>query len=112
MRTVILGTGSTAGTFGAAAGVVGFVRRLAQVRPDWRAKYPWLARVIDDCEGAPEDVALDQLWTRLDYYAKFRKVLGACYPGDASTELHRAILDAYGFAEEIDRIRNTPRQCH
>lgn len=104
MKAVILGTGATIGTLGLEAGVIGFVRRLEAVRSNWRTEYPSLAQAVNDCGGNPLDVALDRLWTRLDYYSKFKTILGSAYPGEASTELRKALLDAYGFADEISRI--------
>ena len=110
MKAIILGTGATIGTIGAEAGVVGFVRRLAAVRSNWRAEYPLLAEAIDDCGGDANDVGLDQIWTRLDYYSKFSKIFGTVYSGDVSTQLHKAILDAYAFAEDIGRICSAPSE--
>jgi hypothetical protein len=71
MKVVILGAGSTIGTFGRSLGVDGFVQRLDEVRPDWRDKYKVLASAVADCRLN----RLDLLWTQVDYAGKLKRSL-------------------------------------
>ena len=50
MKIVMLGTGATSGTLKTHGGADGFIDRLNEVHPTWRADYPELARVVGDCE--------------------------------------------------------------
>jgi len=76
MNVVILGTGSTIGTLQSITpdsdlGVNSFTKRLSQQRPGWRDQFPRLAVAIDEC-GFEN---LDQIWTHIDYRAKFERAL-------------------------------------
>jgi hypothetical protein len=104
MKVVILGTGSTSGTFAAVGGVDGFVRRLATVNPAWEQAYGDLRSAIVDCGGALDSVGLDAVWTRLDYSSKFRLILGSDYGPDAAIQLRQAIADAYSFSNELTTL--------
>lgn len=60
---------------------------------------------MDDCKKKKDDkIDLDTLWTRIDYYSKFRKILGCEYGSEASIQLHKAIIEAYSFNEKIDDV--------
>jgi hypothetical protein len=50
---------------------------------------------------------LDHLWTRIDYYSKFKRILGCDYGAAASIQLHQAVVDAYSFADDIARVCTT-----
>jgi len=107
MKAVILGTGATIGTLGGKGGVKGFEERLNEVRPSWQDDYRNLKKAIDACKKSrDEKINLDQVWTRIDYYSKFRKILNGDYGSDASIELHKAVLVAYSFKKEISNICN------
>src|ERR1019366_8619457 len=102
MKVVILGAGSTIGTFnGASLGVDRFVDRLYYVRGvSWRDEYRGLCRVIGDCKSPPgKTPSLDRVWTRIDYYSKLDRSLGTT-PGDASLDFHKALLDAYSLTAD------------
>lgn len=107
MKAVIVGTGATSGTLGAKGGVAEFPSRLNTVHRDWRARYPNLAKLVRDSArpGEREDqLGLDRIWTRIDYYSKLRRILGSDYGGDAAMELRQAVSDAYAFKDEIDQL--------
>jgi hypothetical protein len=120
MKAVILGAGSTIGTFGRSLGVDGFVSRLYEVRGiAWRKDYPDLARAIADCGSCN----LDRVWTHVDYTAKLRRSLcertdcqkkpdctspgckGPDYGPHLSGQLRKALIDAYALNDEIDTLR-------
>jgi hypothetical protein len=101
MKVVVLGTGSTSGTFAAAGGVDGFVRRLAAVHQSWEQDYRELRGAIADCGGALDSVGLDTVWTRLDYHSKFKLILGSDYGPEAAIQMRQAIAEAYSFSEEL-----------
>ena len=106
MKAVLLGTGSTIGTLGVSAGVNGFTEYLEKC-PGWESEYPDLKRVINDCRKDPigeGEPGLDKIWTRIDYYSKFSKILGSDYGAAASIQLHKAILHAYSFKEKIQEL--------
>lgn len=108
MKVVIIGTGASIGTIGAEAGVAKFVRRLIEVRGlSWRSDFPNLALAIDDCKDDYTDLlslGLDNIWSRIDYYSKFRGILGVEYGPETSLELYKAILEAYSFTMEVDQL--------
>lgn len=112
MKVLLLGAGSTIGTFhGWTAGdpprplelgVEGFIRRLQQVRPNWRDEYAELAKAVD----ASLATNLDKVWTYIDYIAKFGRTLAflalPSYEGaQVSRELRRSLLDAYSLLDEL-----------
>ena len=107
MKVVVLGTGATSGTLRTDGGVAGFIRRLTTVRPSWTCEYPLLARVVADCQEEAEQLSLEHLWTRIDYYSKFRRILGSEYGAPASIQLHKAVVDAYSFVDDVARICTT-----
>jgi hypothetical protein len=107
MRVIILGTGATIGTLRVKGGVEHFVDRLDAVNRVWRNHYPNLDRLIQDCCISNKHTSLDTIWTRVDYYSKFRNILGSEYGADASVELHKAVLEAYAFRSEIDKLIRT-----
>lgn len=118
MKTVILGSGATAGTCELAPTTGGFGRALRQRVPSWRSRYPVLAVLVDDLlrkerqalhpdyptsEVVDVPVAsidawdLARAWTRLDYFSKFPEIQrGQPYGYQANLQLHAAILDVYG----------------
>lgn len=100
MRLFICGAGTTIGTLGL-PGVAGFGQRLAEEVPDWRAKLPTLAVVVDALDPVhrrtKNDWDLDAAWTHLDYLAKLHKALETMhFPSSASHELHAALVAVYG----------------
>lgn len=111
MKVVVLGTGATSGTLRTDGGVDRFVKRLKVVKPGWREDYVDLARVVDDCKEEQERLGLEQhslrldsIWTRIDYYSKFKLILGCDYGSAAAIQIRQAVADAYSFEGEIDRL--------
>jgi len=127
VKVVILGAGSTIGTFGNSLGVAGFVTRLYEIHGlTWRAKYPKLAQAVED-SGSWN---LDQIWTYVDYRAKLKRSLcpdlhcgkalnptndksdectkadckGLDYGPDGSGDIRRALLDCYSLDAECRTI--------
>jgi len=104
MKVVVLGTGATSGTLQTDGGVDGFVKRLKAAQPNWEQDYKELARVVDDCEKKPEQLGLDRIWTRIDYYSKFKLIFGSDYGSKAAIQIRKAVADAYSFKNEIDQL--------
>jgi hypothetical protein len=102
MKIVLLGTGATIGTLGKSGGVEHFVKRLNEASKTWRRDYPDLNQLIKDCDVDEGKIRLDQIWTRIDYYSKFKRILVSDYGANASIQLHKAVLEAYSFTKEID----------
>lgn len=102
MKLLVLGSGATAGTLPECPVVAHFGSALAARRPDWRAVYPSLARVVQHLGIADDNWDLAKAWARVDYCSKLSAALGtADYGADASYELRKAALDVYGaFAKE------------
>ncbi len=72
MKAVILGAGSTIGTFDTPSlGVQGFADRLDKVRPEWRSDYPELADAVEKSGSGN----LDRLWTYMEYTSHLRRSL-------------------------------------
>jgi len=108
MRVVIIGAGGTKGTVRDCPTVEGFGKALARRHPSWRKEYTVLAQAVADLwpeqHRASDDWSLQDLWERLDYYAKLHPALSRPgYGGQASRELRKVILDVYGRCL-IDRV--------
>jgi hypothetical protein len=122
MKAVILGAGSTIGTFdNPSLGVQAFADRLDKVRPAWRNDYPQLADALEKCGSGN----LDHLWTYMEYTSHLRRSLcpktdcprtrdnpdcrghrceGQRFGSDLSGQLRKALLDAYALEDEFAKL--------
>lgn len=105
MKVVILGAGATSGTLGKPAGAADFLACLRQGCPDWQTTFAVLQSIVEGVGARPDaPPSIEDIWARADYYAKFRAILGSEYGPGASNEIHKAVLLAYSFTQDVARI--------
>jgi len=92
------------------------LRRTTARHPTWKKDYPSLDTAVKDCQ--PDDVGLDKVWTRIDYFSKLRCALGSSgaqigfgaavqderYGSKASEQLHKAVTEVYALKDEIAKL--------
>jgi hypothetical protein len=105
MRLLIVGAGASRGSIAKEPSVptaAEFGKALARINRDWQRAYQSLAKVVTKHLGCSLDqFSLEELWTCVDWYAKFKHVLPkpAWEDDDADAfgpQLKRALLEVYG----------------
>ena len=77
-----------------------------RTRKSWNKKYAELAKVAAHLGKSLDSVSLEEIWTRIDYHAKFQGTFSKRWnTASAVTELKSALLQLYG--RSCDRLATT-----
>jgi hypothetical protein len=110
---VLLGAGCSYGTLLQRPAVCpplasGFGPTLSSRVPIWATEYPELSKIAVHLHKTLADVGLEELWTCIDYHAKFLDAFGRSWDQNVSPELKKALLVLYGRLcdAEADKLRS------
>jgi len=100
MKTVILGAGSSRGSFPEDF-IVPTSKEFGKVLQDvdncWKDQHPAILMVVEHLNLDAADWALEPVWTCIDLYAKLAPALPKCKPWNGeSPQLKKALLSVYG----------------
>lgn len=112
MRAFFIGAGSSQGTLSNRPlyppVATDFGCQLTKRVSNWHTEYPALSEVAKHLQAPLSKLGLAEIWTCIDYYAKFQCVLRAApwCKGEGSRNLKRALLRLYGQAcdKEADKL--------